>query len=123
MADLFDVVVARKLSGGGGGGGSSDFSTAVLHAVDMNGDDVMGDYNPPIFQGPFIGTIPVNGGIECSFFSDIFGDGTLILYKGRAFVGLANVEWPVSSISGNIEDIGDGGYLVTGDCTIVFDTE
>lgn len=30
MADLFDVVVARKLSGGGGGGGSSDFSTAEV---------------------------------------------------------------------------------------------
>ena len=28
MADLFDVVVARKLSGGGGG--SSDFSTATV---------------------------------------------------------------------------------------------
>ena len=31
--DLYDIAVARKLSGGGGGGGSSDFSTAQVTII------------------------------------------------------------------------------------------
>ena len=30
---LYDIAVARKLSGGGGGGGSSDFDKAIITAV------------------------------------------------------------------------------------------
>ena len=35
MADLYDIVVASKLSGGGGGGGSSDFSMSTV-TVNVN---------------------------------------------------------------------------------------
>lgn len=34
--DLFDIAIAKKLSGGGGGGGSSDFSTAKVTFVCTN---------------------------------------------------------------------------------------
>lgn len=45
MADLFDVVVARKLSGGGGGGGSSDFSTASITLVSSNAEAAVSFYS------------------------------------------------------------------------------
>lgn len=38
MADLFDVVVARKLSGGGGGGNPNSVQTVVGTAADPWGD-------------------------------------------------------------------------------------
>lgn len=47
MADLFDIVVARKLSGGGGGG-SSDFSTAEVTFI--NADTTTAPYNSLIFH-------------------------------------------------------------------------
>lgn len=140
MADLFDIAVARKLSGGSGGGGggttvealsvtqngtytaptgkayspvtvnvsggSSDFSTATVTAT--YGHTINGAFYtnfPP--EAPFEG-----GTVYQNSMSD-----TLVLYKGSALIIIND---PVQSISGNIQDMGEGGYLVTGDCTIVF---
>ena len=106
MADLFDVVVARKLSGGGGGGGSSDFSTAT---VTVSGGNLLGAL-------PFIMT-EEQGGMDCLFIaaqSYAPGAYSIALYKGMAALDLSGV----TSVSGNIEDVGGGFYFITGDCTI-----
>ena len=107
MADLFDVVVARKLSGGGGGGGSSDFSTAEVTlnpalgkpieiAVPyINWNNLLMSINEPIQENDTI-TVP--------------------LYHNSVIAILTSIG--SISISGDIEDVGEGAYIITGDCTI-----
>ncbi len=105
MADLFDIVIARKLSGGGGGG-SSDFSTATVTAT----------YGHTI-EGAFYANFPPEAPIEgATIYQNSMSD-TLILYKGASLI---SIDDPVQSISGNIQDMGGGRYVVTGDCTITF---
>lgn len=107
--DLFDIAVARKLSGGGGGGGGgdSDFSTAT--AVISNKYSVSCE-------------IPAcdENGDGCYAISNLMGDldsasFTIPLYKGKAlvFFNSENI-----TTTGDIEDDGDGYYFITGDCTI-----
>lgn len=106
--DLFDIAIAKKLSGGGGGGGGgdSDFSTAQVTVVNPQGS----------IRGAFVATLPFNPPIEVTFDTNMFGS-TLVLYRGKAFISFSEVP---ASISGGIQDIGGGGYLVTSDCTITF---
>lgn len=110
--DLFDVVVAKKLSGGGsGGGGSSDFSTAQVTLIN---------------RGTYFYRIPcildnAEYDVHGSACTDYFDSSTLtaILYKGKAYAEFSPLE--VDSISGNIEfDEGGQMYVITGDCTITF---
>lgn len=106
MADLFDIVVARKLSGGGGGGGSSDFSTAEVTLT---------------FGGQWCGVAGafVNSNASLAGAPDGISSGdtaTLILYKGRAEIWSNDT---VTSTSGDIEyDDVSGHYFVTGNCSI-----
>lgn len=104
MADLFDIVTARKLSGGGGGG-SSDFSTATLT---ISGLSDMPVYVPYIIDAPNFATtegfIPVDGTYP------------VILYKGKAILMDTNNYW--METTGAIESVGGGAYFITGDCTI-----
>lgn len=107
MADLFDVVVARKLSGGGGGGGSSDFSTAqVTISGDNNADTCL----------PFC----IDQGDMTALFNvrQTYYPGTyeIALWKGASLIEIYNKA--TVETSGNIEDFGGGMYLITGDCTI-----
>lgn len=52
MADLFDIALARKLSGGGGGG-SSDFSTAEVTLINKEGYSGFGLYDPGYGEFPY----------------------------------------------------------------------
>jgi hypothetical protein len=143
MADLFDVVVARKLSGGGGGttvealsvtqngtytapsgkayspvtvnvsGGSSDFSTATVNVVDNTIDDFT-------FAGPCAISDPEEG-FYCSMGNIYVEQGansfSVILFKGKCLL-YAPTGGRTISISGDIEDDGGEYYYITGDCTI-----
>lgn len=107
--DLYDIAVARKLSGGGGGGGSSDFSTAE---VTING------------MPPFIADVATltDDGLRASCFKGI-GDGTItvVLYKGSTILEGNNdtPEFTVPAGETNISYDSDEDYwIITGDCTI-----
>lgn len=112
MADLFDIVVARKLSGGGGGGGSSDFSTAQVTTINNTSGE-------GYIYGAF--TMEADGGFSaCVMYNTYFEPNetrtdNLVLYKGGAIIEIQGAQ---PSISGNIESLGDNMYSVTGDCTI-----
>ena len=89
-----------------GGGGSSDFSTATI--------TVVGDLNAPI---PFVMTTEM-----CSPFDNLVSMKQTIpsgvqvpLYKGTL---ITEIVGDGISVSGNIEELGDSVYLITGDCTI-----
>ena len=103
--NLYDIAIARKLSGGGGGGG--DFSTATMTINGMIG----GLSGALIAPYDYFET-------DTSFFTVEEGDSayTLILYKGKAVIYL-DAKGAIST-SGSIELIEDGMYFVTGDCTI-----
>lgn len=106
--DLFDIAVARKLSGGGGGGGggSSDFSTAQVTVVGGTVNCclpyLMNDFG---LEGLFVIT---QGYSE--------GSHTIALWHGACITEITT--GGNLSVSGNIEDFGGGMYLITGDCTI-----
>lgn len=72
MEDLFDVIVARKLSGGGGGGGSSDFSTATVTVV--TNDSFRLD-NSVVLDG-------IDDAMITNIFFESY-DYPLVLYKGK----------------------------------------
>lgn len=116
MADLFDIYVAKKLSGGGGGG-SSDFSTAEVTIVNntagtfntaympyaMAADAEQG--NPDISMPTFLGGIPIG---TSSY--------NAILYKGSCY--LEYMESASVEITGSATKLFDGALVITGDCTI-----
>lgn len=110
--NLYDIAIARKLSGGGGGG-SSDFTTATVTFVVSAADypDWIGacaeGANPVCMSDHAEGTIKGENGTK-----------TVILYKGYTFI---RPEWNAGltiSVSGNAsKDIYDN-VTITGDCTI-----
>ena len=107
--DLYDIAVARKLSGGGGGGGSSDASTATITLVDPG---EMGY----ILLGPFYSESHETAKPKC--FTDD-GEVGVLLYKNSAQVDATNVleEGGTISVSGNAT-LEDAFVIITGDCTI-----
>ena len=115
--DLFDIAVARTLSGGGGGGGGgdSDFSTATMTVINPN-------WKLPSIHAPVcIDVLEEDFYMSAGDFTP--GDGTttrkIILYKGLSSIYIDKRGETMSfSVSGNIEDDGDGYYYVSGDCTI-----
>lgn len=114
MADLFDIVTARKLSGGGGGG-SSDFSTATMTVVINNSASGIISVASVMTEG----METTNGsvvGVDSSYHPAF----TVILYKGNA---IAEIKVPQGfqytiATDGNITSVGGDFYLITGDCTI-----
>lgn len=94
----------------GGGGGDSDFTTASVTITNSKGADIA-------IQGCFatdeddfhISNFTV--GVDAS--SEVVA--TIILYKGQTYLYTGNY---TVTISGDIEDDGDGYYVVTGDCAI-----
>lgn len=110
--DLFDVVVAKKLSGGGsGGGGSSDFSTATLT---VNGNFTQSD----LFIVPVVEKGPNDVDIAFPQISSGNSTNTVILYKGRSVLMFMGSQPRTITVSGNIETVDTGVYFITGDCTI-----
>lgn len=126
MADLFDIVTARKLSGGGGGG-SSDFSTA----------EVTLNLTPP--EGVSISELH----LSCDFYypsesysynaelfpADENNKCNIVLYRGYGYVGLVEavdagynpyyLDYETASFSGGaIFDEETGAIVVTDNCTI-----
>lgn len=111
MADLFDIVVAKKLAGGsGGGGGSSDFSTATLTTV-----------GEAFVNGSFYGYIGQNE-YATAYNTQLVGPFVednkfpIILYKGKALIKV--LDETVASYSGDITPVGNNYFFITGDCTI-----
>ena len=104
MADLFDIVTARKLSGGGGG--SNDFSTAQV-TVAIAGDYI---YIPFVFDEGGEAGIVSTGIIESGTYS-------VPIYKGL-LVGSIDSTRTVN-VSGNAEyNQSNHTIIITGDCTI-----
>ena len=107
MADSFDVIVARKLSGGGGGGGSSDFSTAQVTIYGNNADTCL----------PFCidqGDMTALFNVRQTYFP---GTYEIALWKGATLIEIYNKLATVET-NGNIEDLSGGMYLITGVCAI-----
>ena len=104
---LYDIAIARKLSGGGGG--SSDVSTAKITLVDPN-------ENGYVLLGPFYEDAMAMA--KC--FTDD-GEVGVLLYKNLAQVDATNVleDGGSFSLSGNAETgLSEGLILISGDCTI-----
>lgn len=113
--DLYDVAIARKLSGGGGGGGSSDFSTAEVTittnadilfygAITVLDDFAYGDASNTV--------ISVRAGLPETY--------NVIMYKGTAIlINSDDAAFTNVSLSGSLELIDDDYAIkVTGDGTI-----
>lgn len=101
IKNLNTLLGEQLLDGGGsGGGGESDFSIATLTFI--NGD------------GSVLGALAndVDNRSTGNMFNNII---KIILYKGQALI---EIDGTVESTSGDIEDLGRDGWLVTGDCTI-----
>lgn len=102
--DLYDIAIAKKLSGsgGGGGGGSSDFSTANI-TVTAN--------EPLISLGAFI----VNDEMVSLLEMDTSGTIQAVLYKGECHASYEGES--TISVSGDIT-YNDFQFVITGDGTI-----
>ena len=121
MADLFDIVVARKLSGGGGGG-SSDFSTAEVTVVNNTTNETIYTFFSYAFDGQRSSNssayFPLD--VETHSFTE-----SMILYKGA---GIAYISAEMPTITGAAQMVGQqqlfpdtdnfAMILITGDCTI-----
>lgn len=144
MADLFDIVVARKLSGGGGG------TTVEALSVTQNGT-----YTAPTGKAYSPVTVNVSGGGSSDFSTatvtvvnnytagfnwslpnavadaeegyyssqgDAYIETGTNTFDAILFKGYGSLHAPTGgrtiSISGDIEDDGDHYYIITGDCTI-----
>lgn len=109
MADLFDIVTARKLSGGGGGGGSSDFSTAQVTFVNNSEYGLMG--SAALLSDEEFSCVYGQDGLADS------GSYTFVLYKGLNVMECNNSDQLTITTSGNV-NYEDGFFTITGDCTI-----
>ena len=108
--NLYDIAIARKLSGGGGGG-SSDFSTAEV-VIEQGFSPKMTMYLPICYETSRT-SFAVAVQIEAS------DTVTAILYKG-ILVASPNLEEGANvSVSGNCEYNSEWQqFVITGDCTI-----
>ena len=109
--NLYDIAIARKLSGGGGGG-SSDFSTATI--------TVVGNL-PASFNGAFV-VDDNETSWEGRMLPPISPTATVILYKGRAIIEdgdgqIAQIVIPPEETN-IVYDDDEEYYIVTGNCTI-----
>ena len=108
-----DILTAAKMNAleqavASGGGGSSDFDTAEMTIVTESTEQI---------NAPFIAHAPMEPSFDyINAFSQVVPSGTydVVLYKGNAVIQILNN----ATVSGDIEDLSGGMYLVTGDCTI-----
>ena len=109
--DLYDIAVARKLSGGsGGGGGSSDFSTAEV-TITITGESYI--------QIPTVVSTPMDAIINRQV-QAVSGEVSLIvpLYKGSLGLTANVVAGESINVTGDAQVLGGSSVLITGDCTI-----
>ena len=102
--DLFDIAVASKLAGGSGGGDGGDFSTAKLT---VSGGVLQTSLPYLIDREEITGIFTLIMGYR-------EGSYDIALWKGSAIIEITDE----ATVSGDIEDMGGGMYLITGDCTI-----
>jgi hypothetical protein len=93
-------------------GGSSDLSTATLTLVDNIGDGV--DLGMPYITEANAWYEGQPAGIYCSFQTYESGNYTVPLYKGSLVI---EVVYQITT-SGDIANMVDNIYIITGDCTI-----
>ena len=123
--DLYDVAIARKLSGGGGGG-SSDFTTAEVRLLCDNEN-----YDLESASLSSITDFYEDFGIDASFGKIYFGNAeegatvyNAILYKGKAVLDFSvGIQSSDISTTGSVQLISGMGSrvlyaIITGDCTI-----
>ena len=111
--NLYDIAIARKLSGGGGGGGSSDFSIATVSFVIPEGNSM--EIRRIVIENEQLG------------FKDLI-DGSvsdsLVLYKGSQTVLFEDSAQLTPSTNVEIlsEDYYDGTWAyeiaIKGDCEL-----
>lgn len=111
-----DTVTAASLNNieqgiANAGGGSSDFSTAVLT---VNGSFTQSDS----FIAPLVAKDPNNEDIAFPQIESGNSTNTVILYKGRSVLMFMGSRSRTITVSGNIETVATGVYIITGDCTI-----
>lgn len=94
-----------------GGGGSSDFSTATMT---VNGNFTQSD----LFMAPVVEKDPNNEDIAFPQIQSGNSTYTVILYKGRSTLMYTGSKSRTITVSGNIETVGTGVYIISGDCTI-----
>lgn len=116
MADLFDVVVARKLSGGGGG--SSDFSTAEVTFINIS-DSINDTYIASVtcvedncIKAHEVEVSPQN---TVTF--------TVPLYNGKnilpiSCISQSDVSYMPTTVGSIVFDLDSFGFIVTGNGTI-----
>lgn len=100
-----------------GGSGSSDFSTAqvtVNSSTEYTYNLLLSNYYDYDNTGIIIPNIS-SGDIDTSIILNA------MLYKGQAMCILKpqGQNTPNVSVSGNIQDVGQKTYIITGDCTII----
>ena len=104
--------VTVNVSGGGGG----DFSTAQFNVVN---NDTTSAYVLYVANA-----ISVSEDGYYSAHYDMYADpggtttATVILFKGQALLNASNIGTRTISISGNIIDVEDGLFIITGDCSL-----
>lgn len=119
--DLYDIAIAKKLSGsGGGGGGSSDFSTVTVTLIRDSEDPAGGgqlNNASIIYDGQIIGYD------QLVFSSSADETVELVLYKGSFVSSVAAMGLSASGdiVLTNTEVIDGWTFadcVITGDCTI-----
>lgn len=119
QTDLWRAKVVEGINAMAGGGGSSDFSTATITLQNVGESTTrlsvsMGVcilQNPSLMTGNYIDLMgdPVSGGSTAN--------QKVVLYHGEVNVRFNAEE--IVSVNGNIVDIGNGQYKVTGDCSVI----
>lgn len=108
--DLFDIVVARKLSGGGGGG---DLSTATVTFTNNTQNSFPIAYSFIFESDELTGIVNGVGIID----SDVL---TVPLYKGFAGWSIMDdvSQFSINTSGDVIHDEDVDAFIITGDCTI-----
>lgn len=107
--DLFDIAVAKKLSGSGGGGGGGDLSTAeVKFIVSEGGVRTNFAFIDPEYNDIEILTPSLDVG-EVTY--------TLPLYKNGQYINIAIASGTTPTLTGDITYDGNG-FSITGNGTI-----
>lgn len=127
--DLFDVILAKKMTGGsGGGGGSGDFSTAEVTLINSEQSqyayEVLYAENCPSVvdeQGEaYITSSPYNEG--STNVGETIAIFTVPLYKGCCYwsgMQIVPENWTVSAVTGGITYLEEyNEFVITGTGTI-----
>lgn len=119
LVDASGTAVPNK-SEGGGGGGESDFSTAEL--TFNLADGALVNFNVAHYQ------IQGDSGMALganSVFASTPNTINTILCKGSSMLTFTRIStgYAIKSISGDIEDVGNNNYIITGDCAITVGAE